>query len=85
MAYADIADMTKDHALIDRLTACVAVEDRSPDPVEWTYARLWHLCSSPGWAEAYSYALATGASNPGRAEAVISDAMILAAIQAVIT
>lgn len=39
------------------------------------------IAASPGFADAYAYALNTGVPNPGRDESVISDAEILSAVQ----
>jgi len=42
------------------------------------------IAASPGFAEKYQYALDTGVENPGWNPAVIPDADILSAVQAVV-
>lgn len=81
MAYADIADMTDDFELFRRLTACAVGEGKTQT---WVYESKYLICTSPGWDSAYAYARDTGNPNPGRDGAVITDAMILSAIQAII-
>ena len=81
MAYADIADMAKDQQLQERIIACAATEDKD-NPSLWVAARVWSLVGSPGWGDAYAYARAAGNAQPGRDGAVITDPMILSAVQA---
>lgn len=81
MAYADIADMRLDGSLVDRAIACAATE-QIITPDKWVADRIWRLCASPGWSEAYSYARNSGNAQPGRDAAVITDSMILSAVQA---
>lgn len=82
MSYNDIATIAKDGDLRERIAACAADEGvREPHPTTWADRHQWILAASPGWAEAYGYALNTNAERPGRSEAVITDGMILAAVQ----
>lgn len=65
-----------------RTSACVSNENRAVDPGAWTSDNRWHMAAAPGFAEAYASALAANVPNPGRDTSVISDDMILAAVQA---
>ena len=51
-------------------------------PTAWADQNQWQIAAAPGFAEAYQYALDTGVENPGNDPAVITDAQILAAVQA---
>ena len=83
MSYNSVADMAEDLALNRRLTAAVAKE-QILDPKGWLYPRNWQVVSAPGWDAAWDSAVAGGVQNPGADEAVITDGMILASVQAVI-
>lgn len=72
--------MAQDYDLQRRITACAAVEGKN-DPLSWAPSRMWSLSATPGWDEAYASAIAGGISAPGKSETVITDAMILAAVQ----
>ena len=41
----------------------------------------WQCCAEPGWGEAWEYAVNSGNPSPGADPAVISDGMILTAVQ----
>jgi hypothetical protein len=84
MSYNDIADMAVNAQLQNRVIACAAVEGE-PNPVSWLSSNMWAIAASPGWGDAWEYGLATGIppEEIGANEAVISDAMILAAVQVV--
>lgn len=81
MAYQAIVNMATDHDLLYRCVAASAAEGR-PDPVEWGIENIWHLCASPGWDSAWESAEAGEVENIGRNPGVITDGMILAAVQA---
>jgi hypothetical protein len=81
MSYYDVATMSADPDLTSRVAACAAQEGR-PDPREWAADNMLTLAASPGWGEAWASALAAGNDSPGRDAAVISDGMILSAVQA---
>ena len=81
MSYADVAAMFVDHDLRQRLTACAAIEG-DPQPEIFVQSNLWALVASPGWADAYGYAVDLGKEHPGKDESVITDTMILSAVQA---
>ena len=81
MTYAHIAAITESNSLRRRLTAAAA-EENKPTPYEsWVAERIWDLAATPGWAAAWGTAVSNGVTDPGANEAVISDPMILAAVQ----
>jgi len=81
MAYNDIVNMAHDNDLRLRIVAAAA-QEQDLNPGHWTDLNLWHVVSAPRWAEAYAYAKASSNERPGYDEAVITDTMILAAVQA---
>jgi hypothetical protein len=82
MSYNTIAEIAADNELFPRLVACAAVEKKSKPYSEWTEENRWDLAASPGWAEAWEYAKNQPPGAPiGSNPAVITDGMILAAIQ----
>ena len=85
MSYRTLACLATDPDLHARLAACAAAEGMTdPHPLAWASNHQWQLAASPGWDAAYSYALATGVPHPGADEGVITDGMILAAVQPLI-
>ena len=85
MSYNDVAQMAKDGHLRERIAACASTEGvHDPHPTAWADAHQWRLAGSPGWSDAYSYAVLADNEAPGRDEAVITDGMILAAVQAIL-
>ena len=87
MPYASQAALSKDTDFISRIAACAAVEapkDRSP--LEWAHQNVWWVAAAPGFADSYEYALNSDppVERPGNDPAVITDAQILSAVQAVI-
>lgn len=83
MSYNTAADMAEDYDLNRRLTAAVAAEGIL-DPKGWLYPRNWQVVSQPGWDAAWASAVQGGVAHPGKDEAVITDGMILAGVQAVV-
>lgn len=82
MSYNSIASLSLDADLKLRLAACVASEGKGGDyPEGWVEANRWQFAATPGWGDAYGYAVAVGKERPGRDEGVITDPMILAAVQ----
>lgn len=80
MSYSSIASMAESTSLRRRLVACAADESK-PSPESFISTRIWQIVISPGWDMAWDSALAGGVGNPGAAEDVITDAMILAVVQ----
>lgn len=81
MTYANIAAITRSTSLIDRMTAAAAQEDKPIPYDSWVRERMWDFAATPGWAEAWGSALAGGVADPGASEGVITDGMILSAVQ----
>jgi hypothetical protein len=72
--------MARDDALLLRVTACAADEGLD-NPEAWAWSRQWQISAQPGWDAAYSYAITANNPNPGDDAGVITDAMILSAVQ----
>lgn len=84
MSYSDQALLSVDQDFMTRLAACAAVEIELGDehPMVWSARNQWAVAASPGFADKYAYAIATGVNRPGNDPAVISDGDILSAVQA---
>jgi hypothetical protein len=83
MAYTDQADLAVDVDFQRRLAACGSTElDLEQNPLVWASDHQWTVAAAPGFADAYASAVASGVPNPGKDPAVISDAQILSAVQA---
>jgi hypothetical protein len=88
MSYTSIAQAAEDKNLRLRVAACVAANYHNPADqrhvLEVTDLIMWRVCAQPGWGDAYEYALLTDVPDPGGDPAVITDAMVLAAVTAVL-
>lgn len=91
MSYLAQASMTKDNYLIERVAACAATLGIT-DARLWATNNLWALSAQPGWNTAYAAALGdVDVTDPGYAAAVgadpnvISDQMILEAVQGILS
>lgn len=73
--------MAQDYDLIMRIAACAATEAISLNPTAWADTHRQRLVASPGWAAAYESAVALENPAPGEDETVITDGMILSAVQ----
>lgn len=96
-SYLSIAAIADDEYMLARLNACVTQQfhlgnitidpkwgEDATAPLSWVsnYRYLW--ASSPGWGESWSYALNVNTDpsyEPGKDIAVITDEMILSAVQ----
>lgn len=83
--YLTDSNISNDAMMQRRVSACAAQEgcaDAGLDPTEW--ALEWRLvwAASPGWAEAWESAEASGNPSPGSDPAVITDGEILSQVQA---
>ena len=82
--YASHAAMCQSASLRSRVTACAAQEGAT-DPPKWVAATIWSIPKAD-WLAAWDYA---EAANPGGDHgadpAVITDQMILSAVQPMIT
>jgi hypothetical protein len=85
MAYYDQALLAQDWDFTQRVASSAAIEIDLGDtqPLAWAAEHIWIIAAAPGFADAYSSAIAGGVENPGRDPAVISDGQILAAVQAI--
>lgn len=81
MTYSTIAAIAGDYGLAQRLTAAAAEEHKTRPYPEWVAQYQWDLASTPGWAAAWESAVAGGVTDPGTNPGVITDGMILAAVQ----
>lgn len=82
MSFRTQATLAEDYTLHRRIAASAAREG-IPNPMEWTQARAWAFSAQPGWDAAYESAILVGNSVPGSTNTVITDNMILAAVQAI--
>ena len=84
MSYKTQSRMAIDGDLRLRIGACAATQ-RVPNSLQWAADNQWLLAAEPGWDDAYSYALLVNENDPmylpGADENVITDPMILAAVQ----
>lgn len=87
MSYKAIASMASNSSLISRVAAAAAKEGK-PDPQTWAIQHMWQISASPQWDETWDYAVDTlnVNQNPdiGARTDVITDSMILAAVQATV-
>lgn len=91
MTYADQHAMSRDSDLVARITACAATQELPPGPLftrggprEWVSRNAIRVTAKPNWPEAWASAIAASVVNPGLDQGVISDGMILSAVQAVL-
>lgn len=80
MSYSSIALMAEDYDLRVRITACASAEGRK-NAQQWVLENIWLLSATPGWDDAWDSALIVGIGRPGNMPNVISDMMILSAVQ----
>jgi hypothetical protein len=78
MSYWDIASMAADLDMQARIYACVAQETDSQGGI----VEFLVICGAPGWADAWASAIASDNPQPGKDPGVITDGMILSAVQA---
>ena len=83
MGYYEQSLLAFDPDFTRRTAACVSNEI-DDEPGAWTDAHRWQMAAAPGFADAYSSAIASGVPDPGRDPSVISDAQILSAVQALL-
>lgn len=82
MSYHSGWSLANDQDFMNRVGFCAEVEGLGFD---WGIEHRMQVAASPGFAEAYESALVAGVPDPGRDQAVISDAQILSAVQVVAT
>jgi hypothetical protein len=83
MAFSDVALLASDPDFTQRVAACAAIEKVLGDPSAWASGQRWAMAAMPGFGDAYASALASGVERPGWDAAVITDAQILSAVQAI--
>ena len=87
MAYSDVALLATDRDFAVRVTAAYATETLAVtepiNPETWARDHSWEVAAQPGFGDAYASALAGSVPRPGNDPAVISDAQILSAVQAI--
>jgi hypothetical protein len=81
MSYATINQAANDAALCGRIMAAIAAEGEAY-PVEKYGALVWPVCSAADVAAAYESAVLADNPDPGGDPAVVTDQMILSAVQA---
>ena len=85
MSYNAIAAAAQDADLKRRVAACFAQETTGPEqPPALAELHIWRIVANGPIADAYSYAVATDVPNPGKDEAVVTDANILDAVAAIV-
>lgn len=85
VSYATQALLAQDIDMRFRIAACAATQGVADTPLYWADAHAWQLAAAPGWDDAYAYALNLGNPRPGNDGGVITDGMILAAVQPLAT
>lgn len=83
MSYLSISQAATDPLLRARIAACCAQESTSGlHATQLADGIQWQCCGEPGWGEAWESAKAAGGGDDiGADPAVITDPMILAAVQ----
>lgn len=81
MSYSTISQCANDPAFQNRVTACIAQEGDAT-PTDALPLVIWPVSSASDIEAAYASAIAAGNPDPGGDESVITDQMILSAVQA---
>ena len=85
MSYNAIAAAAVDADLKKRVAACFAQETTGVEqPPALAELHMWRIVATSPIADAYSYAVATDVPDPGSNEAVVTDAAILDAVEAIV-
>jgi len=85
MSYNSIAAAAQDGDLRTRVAACFAQETTGPDQPEALAAlHMWRIVADGTIADSYAYAVNSNNPKPGHDEAVVTDAAILAAVDAIV-
>lgn len=82
-SYKAQAILANNDQLLMRVAACAA-NHAVAGPVNWAYEHQWKLSAQSGWAEAYAAAIAASVPQPGNSETVITDSMILSAVESIL-
>ena len=81
MSYSSIYACVNDESFLGRLQACIA-DEGAADPAAELPRLRWVVASADDIEAAYASALAADNPDPGGDESVITDGMILSAVQA---
>lgn len=81
MSYSTINVCANDEGFLGRLAAACAQEHVPPNPYSAANAMKWDVAAKTDIEAAYAYALSAGNPEPGGDETVITDQMILSAVQ----
>ena len=81
MSYSTINQCANDLSFIGRLNAACAQENVPPSPEVAGVTLRWPVASKADIEAAYASAVATDNPDPGGDESVITDGMILSAVQ----
>lgn len=84
MSYWDIAEMAMDGQITQRCQACAA-QEQPGNPWAWVSEHILQLTSQPGWADAWASAGASNTEDRGKDPGVITDSMVLSAVQLLIS
>jgi hypothetical protein len=91
MSYLVISTIAADQAIRNRVAACVAKEGSAEQAEQFAFRNALRLASEPGWSEAWESAKALRLENPdteypplGEDPGVITDGMILSAVQKIL-
>lgn len=85
MSYNHIADAASDSDLRRRVAACFAQQTTGTEqPEALASVHMWRIAADNDIAAAYAYAVATDVEQPGKSESVVTDAAILAAVDAIV-
>ena len=83
MSYLTQNEIAESRDMVARVAQCAATEGH-PDPDTWTYGTRRKWAAAPGWDLAWESALESHLEEgylPGADETVITDGMILAQVQ----
>lgn len=86
MTYSDIVKVYNSSGLRERVTMAAATQEAIGDPQQWVSIKWIKIAASPGWGDSWASGLVSLANDPdiGARDDVITDAMILAAVQALL-
>jgi hypothetical protein len=87
MSYNDVAALAADTDFRVRIAACYSTErpTSAVHPLTWADLYQYTIAGAPGFGDAYASALAGNVENPGKDEGVITDAMLLGAVQGLLS
>lgn len=85
MTYNALHDMKESRGLYNRIVSAAALEGIDT-PDTWAMNNMWPIIARPDWIDSWAYGEQTKTINhnpdTGERDDVISDAMVLAAVQA---